>query len=176
MRMSAVHLCKRRAICSCCVHPLKLYGRCGRMSSAHSRPLHWRRIVTYTAGAAVVSNVPLIDNCVAMDDRLVYVCVPDDGSIDAHDRSVVGEITSAPFTTHKSDSHVAESVVDSAVISNSIAPVAVVESISATFPSPPGRSPQCSCVGRGHPLAGNPVVTVVVGPISRHPHPPFLRT
>ena len=147
-----------------------------RVTSTHSFSFHRRWLMADPVRPSVECNVPGVRDRIAANDRLVHVGVADDVSIYTHHRGVVCESISTPFAADKADAHVAESVIDSAVIPDAIAPVAIVEPIMPAVPAPPRRSPKCALVWRGHPLAWNPVVAVIaIGPVSWNPHPTFLR-
>jgi hypothetical protein len=66
----------------------------------------------------------------------------DDIAIHIHDRSVVGEVASAPFTADEADTHISEAIVHSAIIANVRTPVAVKEAVVSTLPTPIGRCPE----------------------------------
>ena len=175
--MSPIGLCVRRAICPRCLHMLQLRSCRRGVTSTHRFPLHRRRIMADSVRPSVECNVPGVRDGIAANDRLVHVRVADDVSIHAHHRGVVCESTAAPFPADKADAHVAEPVVDSAVIPDAIAPVAIVEPIMPAVPSPPRGSPKRALVWCRHPLAWHPVVAVIaIGPVSRNPHPALLRT
>jgi hypothetical protein len=149
----------------------------GRMASAHRCSFHRRRIVADSVWPSVECNMSVVHDGIVSNDRLIHVRVVDDGPIHAHHRGVVCKSAATPFAAYKANPHVAESVVDSAVISDAIAPVAIVEYIPAVTPAPPWRSPKRARIWCRHPLARNPVVAIIaVGPVTGYPHPAFLRT
>jgi hypothetical protein len=175
--MSTICLCVRRAINPCGLQMLQLRSCRRRVTSTHSFSFHRRWIMADSVRPSVEGNVPGVRDSIAANDRLVHVRVADDVSIHAHHRGVVCESTASPFPANEADAHVAEPVVDSAVIPDTITPVAIVEPIMPAIPSPPRRSPKRSLVRRRHPFAGHPVVAVIaVGPVTRNPHPTLLRT
>ena len=148
----------------------------GDVSAAHRGSLHWQWIVADPIGAAIESDVPLVRDCVAAHDRLVHICGVNDGCIHAHHRGVVRKLSSAPFAAHKADSHVSVTIVDAAIVADSIAPVAIMEPVAPVFPAPPRRGPESADVGSGDPLTRNPVVAIItIGPVTRRPQPTLLR-
>jgi hypothetical protein len=126
---------------------------------------------------SIESHVPGVRNGVGTNDRLVHVSIANDVSIHTHHCRVVCKPAAAPFPADKADAHVAVAVINTAVVPDAIAPIAIVKNVVAAVPSPPCRRPERSLVGRRHPLPGNPVVSVIsIGPITGNPHPAFLRT
>ncbi len=177
VRAPAIYLGVRRPVCPCCLHMLYLDRRGSRVPSAHCCPLHGTRIVSNAVRPSVKCHVPLVHDGVVANDRFIHVGIVDDVCINPHDRGVVGESVAAPLAACKADTHVTKSVIDSAVIPDTITPVAIVKSIMPSIPTPPWRRPESALIGSRHPLARNPVIAIVaVGPISRRPHPAFLRT
>jgi hypothetical protein len=135
------------------------------------------RLVINTTRTTRVSNVIVIDHSVVVNDRLVDIRVVDDRTVHVHNRRVVSEVTSAPFSTGKADTHVAKAVVHAAVESNVIAPIAVMKEIVAAFPSPVRGSPERTRVRRRYPRTRHPVITIwTVSPVARRPHQTLFRT
>lgn len=93
------------------------------------------------ARTAVVGYVPIVHNRVLPHDRVIHVGVMNDGSVYAHHSGVVCKSPVPPLTSDKADSHVPKAVIDSAVVSDLIAPVALMENILSVIPAPPRRSP-----------------------------------
>lgn len=175
--MSAIGLCVRRAISPRCLNVLLLHRRRRRVSSAHSCSFHRSGIVPNAARAAVVGHAGVVRDRVLANDGFIHVGVVDDRGIHPHHRRVVLKGSAAPFSTDKADAHVSEAVINSAVITDSIAPVTIVEDVVSAFPTPPRRSPQCAHIGRGHPFSRNPVVAVISPcPVAGRPHPAFFWT
>jgi hypothetical protein len=130
-------------------------------------------------GAAVVSNVVGIGYGVLFHNRTVDVGGVNDVHIYLRNRGVVGEGSTSPLAAEEADSPEAESVVDSSVVADVVAPVAIMESVLSPFESPVGRCPQGTRVRCGHPCAGNPIVIPVVGsvaPVTWRPHQVWLGT
>ena len=177
MRMSAVRLCVRCSIGPRGLYALQLDSCRRRVASTHRFSLDRRRIVADPVWRSVERHVPGVHNGVSANDRLVHESVANDVSVHTHHCRVVCKPAAAPFPADKADAHVAVAVINSAVVPDAIAPVAVVENVVAAVPSPPRRRPERSLVGRRHPLPWNPVVAVIsIGPITGNPHPTFLRT
>jgi hypothetical protein len=175
--MSPICLCVRRSISARRLHMLQL--NCGRrrVTPAHRFSLHRGRVVADSVRPSAKCHVPGVRNGIATNDRVIHVGVANDGPVHVHYRGVVCEVSAAPLAAYKADAHVSISVINSAVIPDAIAPVAIMENIMPAAPSPPSRSPKRALVRRRHPLAGNPVVAIIaIGPVSRNPHPAFLRT
>lgn len=135
------------------------------------------RIVPDSAGTTVIGNVTVTLNRILAHDAVVPVGVADDGWIYAHHCCVVCKSSAAPLSADKANSHISVAVVDSAVVSDLIPPVTVMEPVVTVVPAPPRRSPKRSLVRRRHPRTGNPIVAIIAPcPISGSPHPPFFRT
>ncbi len=96
---------------------------------AHCHPLLGSRIVPDSAGTTAVRDVVVIDDRSITDNRLITIGVPNNSVVHMHHRGVVSEVVAAPLPTDKADSHVAEAVVDAAVVSHMPAPVAFVKDI-----------------------------------------------
>lgn len=147
------------------------------MTHAHGCSFSRRWIVADSVRSSIESNSTLVGNGVVAHNFAIFIGVADPVSIDAHHSGVIGEPAISPFAARESDAHIAEAVVNSTVVPYLVAPVARVEDVAAVIPAPPGWSPQCSLVWSGNPLAGDPVISVVViRPISGCPHPALFRT
>jgi len=132
--------------------------------------------MTDAISTAVVGDVIVVDDGCVVDDCFVDVGVVDSRFIHMHDRPVIGEFAAAPLAANEADAHVAEAVVDAAVVSNVRTPVTGVENIESIRPAPIGRRPQRTLVGRGNPGAWNPEVAIIsISPVARSPHPSGLR-
>jgi hypothetical protein len=122
------------------------------------------------ARAACISYAAIIDDGRVPHDCLVHIGVVNDGPIHAHHSSVVREAVSAPLAAGKADAHVTEAIVDTAVIADVLAPVAVMEEVMSAFKAPVGGRPEVARLGSRHPGAGNPVITVLaVRPVAGGP-------
>ena len=147
------------------------------MPATHRRPLNRQRLMTNSVRPAIVGDVPFIRDGIAAHNRFVHIGIADDGGIHAHHRGVIGELSSAPLSADKTYSHVTIAIIDSAVVADAVSPVAVMKPIPSVFPTPPGRRPESANVRSGHPLTGDPVITVViVGPVTGRPQPTLFRT
>lgn len=146
------------------------------MTHAHGCAFSGCRIVADSVRPSIEGNATLVWNGVVAHDVAVFIGVADSVSIDVHHGGIIGKPAIAPFPADESDSHIAIAVVDSAVISNLVAPIALMKDVAAIIPAPPGWSPHCSFIRSGYPFAGNPVISIVViRPIARRPHPAFFR-
>jgi len=85
--------------------------------------------VVDAARAAAVCNVTVVDDGVPHNDGVVDVCIVNNGSIDANDVGVIGKTAAAPLAAGKADTHVAEAVVDAAIIADVAAPVTGMENV-----------------------------------------------
>jgi hypothetical protein len=94
-----------------------------------------RGLVSNAARSARIGHMPVIDDGGVMNDRFIPVDVVEAAAY-MHDRRVVEEVAAAPFAAGKADTHVAEAVVDAAVISYVRSPIAVVEQVMAAFKAP----------------------------------------
>jgi hypothetical protein len=133
-------------------------------------PLIRAAIVVDSAGAAAKGDVAVSDNVASIHTPTIkegHAAV----EAEMHHGSVVGKVTAAPFAADKADAAVAEAVVHATVVANVRPPVTSVEEVHAVLPTPVGRSPQVTGLGRGNPRSGNPVVAVIaVGPVTGGPH------
>ncbi len=128
--------------------------------------------------AAVVRNMIGIGHNALLHNRRVDVRHVDDTHVHARHRGVVGKRSAPPLAARKPNAAESEAVVHAAVVSNCLAPVAVMESVLPVVPSPVRRCPQRAAIGSRHPRARYPVViSVVVGirPIPWRPHQVRLR-
>jgi hypothetical protein len=133
-------------------------------------PFFRRGLVPDAARTACIGNAAIVDDGGVMHDRRIHIGVVNDGRIHAHHSRVVSEVATAPFASRKADAHVAESIVDAAVVADVGSPVAVVEEIVPTFKAPVGRRPEETWLGSRHPGAGNPVIAVLaVSPVAGGP-------
>ena len=76
------------------------------------------------ARAACVGYVAIVDDSGVMDDGLIHIGVVDDSPIHSNYGCVVGEVATAPLTTGEADAHVAEAIVDAAVVADVLSPIA----------------------------------------------------
>lgn len=146
------------------------------MARLHGSAFRRRGRVPDTAGAAAVSHVAAILNCVLAHDGFVHIGVVNDRPVHVNHCGVIGEGVSAPHAAHKSDAHVAEPVVHTAVVADLRSPVTRIEHILTSGPSPVRRCPERAFKRCGRPFAGNPVIAIVApGPVAGRPHPSCLR-
>jgi hypothetical protein len=92
------------------------------------------------------------------------------GVADVSDDAVVVEVVTMPVTALVTRSHIAESIVDTAIKSNIPAPIAMIETISPSAKTPVSRSPESSLVRRCSPGSWYPIIAVrSIAPVSRSP-------
>ena len=108
-----------------------------------------------------------------VDAGFVHVAVHPD--IHVHDRAVVEEMSTLPSPAFKPVTEVAIPVVDAAIETDFWSPIAGVEKITIIAPAPIAGSPQISGFGSEHPGSGDPVIIVVICPVTRHPDVIFAR-
>ena len=102
-----------------------------------------------------------------VDGAVIHV---DIGDVHIVDGTVIVETISAPIPALIAGADVAESVVNTAVVADILAPEAVVVLIHAAKKSPISRCPQEAHLRRPRPGAGHPVVALrSVAPISGRP-------
>jgi hypothetical protein len=154
---------------------LMLYLRGHRRNSLLARcgDFRGKRPASDAARPVVADAVRIVvDGGVVDDDRVrhgavIYVNV---GDGDIVDRTVVVETISTPVAALIADAHVAESIVNAAVVADMWTPISVVVAIPATDKSPIPRRPQVADFRRPRPCAGHPVVTLrSIAPISGCP-------
>src|SRR5579863_2275300 len=154
------------------LHVLQLRVGRGKMLFVECNSFLGSRIMVDSSRAAFVGDV-IVHNRGVMDDGLIHVCIVDDRFIHVHNRSVVLEIVVAPFTSDKAYSHVAEPVIDPAVVADMPSPIPWMEDVNIVIPAPVGRSPQCALIRSWNPGTRNPIVllsVVVVSRIARGPN------
>jgi hypothetical protein len=96
--------------------------------------------------------------------------IPHVAFIDVPSARVVEKIVSTPFAALKAGSGVAVSIADSTVVADVRTPIACVEAVVASFPSPIGWRPKHAGCRRPHPCPSGPEVTVrAVSPIAGSP-------
>ena len=119
-----------------------------------------------TCAAGGVSDGHIVDHCVG-DGAVVDVNVGDGDVVHA---AVVVEPVVAPVATLIAHTGIAVSVVDSAVIADVRAPIAVVISVASANPTPIAGRPQEAGLRRTRPCARHPVVALRrVCPVARRP-------
>jgi hypothetical protein len=135
------------------------------------------RVVMDAVRAAAEGYVAVTGDEASIDTLVILEGGVDVAVVHMHDRGVVVEVVAAPLSAGKADAAVTEAVVHAAVIAHVRAPVALMEAIATTFPTPVGGRPQRAFIRGGHPGAGNPVVaSVAVGPVTGSPHHAGLHT
>jgi hypothetical protein len=135
-----------------------------------------RRLMLNAAGAAAVGHMTVVDDGVIVNDGFVHIGGANDGGVHIRDGGVIGKSATSPFATGETDAHVAEAVVDAAVVADGRSPVAFMEEELPAGPAPVGRSPEESWFGRRNPGAGDPEVAIgTVGPIAGSPDQVGLR-
>src|SRR5215469_11269946 len=133
---------------------LRLRRDRGNMPFTFGRLLRGARSGRYSARAAVVADA-IVGIVVHHSDVVDVVNV---SHVDIVHRAVVIELSVVPAPAFVAVTKVAPPVVDAAVEPNCRAPVASVEDISATAPTPPRRSPEITHLGSQNPRSRNPVV------------------
>src|ERR1035441_9492276 len=106
------------------------------------KPLLRHRVVANATRATAVSNMPVVDNRVSLHDGAVDVGGVNESFIHVHDSSVIDKVVTTPHAAYKADAHVAEAVVDSAIVTDVRSPIAGMECIEAAGPAPIRRRPQ----------------------------------
>lgn len=156
---------------------LSLVGT-GSMLILHLR-LHWRSVFfmasrqfrgagshrqsTLPAGKADTRRAPVFTDRMAVD--VVHDC-----DVDVVDRTVVVKMAALPVAALVADTHVAEAVVDSAVVADVRTPVASVKSVMVMPVAPVARGPESPLIGSLNPHAGYPVVAALTPcPVPRRP-------
>jgi len=123
-----------------------------------------------------VGDTVVVDDGSVMDNCFIDIGIVDDGGIYVDHGRVVGEAITAPFATGEAKAHVTEAVVDAAIVADVPTPIAVMEDIVATLPSPVRRGPKESRLRHWDPSAGDPIVPVIaVSPVPRSPHQAVFR-
>jgi hypothetical protein len=129
--------------------------------------LRWSRACPDTLKSAVIAHPVegrVVDHTTVVDIRDVSVAY-------VIYRAVVGEFVTMPVTALVAPSDISKPVVDTAVISNIAAPVAMIEGVSAAAVPPISRRPESSRVRRGGPGSRHPVIASrSVAPVSRSPN------
>jgi hypothetical protein len=105
------------------------------------QPLFRARVVMDAAGTAAEGHVTVAGDEASIDTLVVLEGGVDVAAVHMHDRGVVVEVVTAPLTAGKADAAVTEAVVHAAVIAHVRPPVAFMEAIPATFPTPVGGRP-----------------------------------
>ena len=112
--------------------------------------------------SAIVCDMIGIGHNALLHNRIVHIGHIHDTHIHPRHRGVVGKRTAPPLAARESNAAEAESIVHAAVVSNGLAPIAVVEPVLPAIPSPVGRRPQRAAVWSRHPRARHPVVISVI--------------
>ena len=112
--------------------------------------------------AAVVSHVVRIQYSVAFHNRSIHISVVDDRFIHPHHSGVIGKHAAPPLAARKTDSAKAESVIDAAVVTHFVSPVAIVESILTAVPAPVRGGPKRAFVRSRYPGPRHPVVVAAI--------------
>jgi hypothetical protein len=121
---------------------LPLYGTGCGVSLCRELPLLRSRRVANAVRAARVGHAPVIHDRIVTYDRLIHVCIVNYRRVHTDDSGVVREASASPFAAGEADAHVAEAVVDAAIVADVRAPVASVEEIVAAFKAPVRRRPE----------------------------------
>src|SRR4029453_2046092 len=90
--------------------------------------------------------------------RAIDVGVVNDGSVHARHGGVITERVSFPSAAPVTIAGVAVAVVDASVKTDSRTPVALIKSINAVVPAPPGRRPKKTDRRRRAHDAGDPII------------------
>ena len=122
-----------------------------------------KRLASDASGAVVAgAAIRDVDGGVVDDDRVSYGAVIDLNIGDGYivDGTVVVETISVPVAALIAGAHVAESIVNAAVVANVPSPITVVVTVAAASRSPIARSPQITHLGWTRPRAGDPVIAL----------------
>ncbi len=146
-----------------------LHLRCHRRRMRFAQCLQFRRPGSHlNATGATVEAYPGFAS--APPANRVLVDVMHDVVVDIVDRAVVIEVAAAPVTALVSKAHVAETVVDAAIIAYVPTPVAAIKAVPVMPEAPVTRCPESPLVGSLDPRAGYPVIAHrSEGPITRCP-------
>src|SRR5215469_8933703 len=99
----------------------------------------------------------------SVHDRSV-VDVVNFGHVNVRNRPVVKEMSALPSPAFVAVAEVPVAVVDATVESDHRSPISGKESVTASFPSPVGRSPVIVRLRCQYPCARNPVIPILVIP------------
>lgn len=121
------------------------------MLLAVGHALFGARIVADAARAAAEGNAVVVDDRVVAHDGRIHIGVVNGVIVHAHDRSIVGKVMTAPFTTGKAYAHVAITVIHATVVAHVTAPVTGMEDVDTLTPAPVARSPKRTLVGSRYP-------------------------
>jgi hypothetical protein len=164
-----------------CCRPLVLHLRGHRRNALLTHGGVFRRQrPTSDASRPVVAGAV---NCGVVDGDVIDHCVSYSAVIHANvgdvhivDGTVIGETISAPVAALITDSNVAVSIVNPAVVTDMSAPVSVMVAIPAADESPVSGCPQEAHLRRLRPDARHPVIALrSVAPISGCPQIAFAR-
>src|ERR1019366_9451207 len=129
---------------------------CLYMAIALGKPLLRHRVVANATRTSAVGNMPVVANRVSLYDGAVNVGVMNKPFVHMHDCSVIDKVVTAPHAAYKADSHVAEAVIHTAVVTDVWSPIAGMEYIEPAGPAPIRRRPQSTFIGNRHPRTGYP--------------------
>ena len=141
LRMAAVVSCVESTVSSRSLEMLLLDVCRSLMPLAHGHPLFTAGIMTDTSRPAVISNVVVVNDRGVVHDRLIHVGVVNNRSIHIHNRGVICEFTAVPFSSHKADSHITESIIHTAIEANVRTPIARMKDVQTARPAPIGWCP-----------------------------------
>lgn len=143
----------------------------------HRTALIRRWIVPDTARPTRVCHTTVAHHFVLADHGAIDVGGVYVRFIHTHNGGVVFEVTLMPAASDKTNAHVSEPIVDTAVVANLTAPITRMENIKALLPPPIRRRPQRALVRSRNPRPWNPVVTfIAVSPVAGSPHQVRFRT
>jgi hypothetical protein len=127
LRMAAVVLHIRGAVAARRRFMLGLKGRAGHVLIMFRLTLFRRGIMMDAARAAAIGYVAVANHRGPVDNGPVNVCGVNEALIDVDHGRVVGEFMAAPYSPREPDPHIAESIVDAAVIADVRSPISVME-------------------------------------------------
>jgi hypothetical protein len=144
-RTPLIHRCKLLTVLRCCLPLLQLSSHGRHALLVYCGSFHRQRLSCHSSWAIVAGAAScIIDRNVVDDDRICDCAVihANVAGVYVVRRAVVIEAVSAPVPALIAGADVAESIINSAVIADVKAPVAVVIPVSAAGVSPIARSPQ----------------------------------
>jgi hypothetical protein len=147
-----------------------------RVTLVHRSCLFRCGTVRYPSRTSVVRNVVGVGHRISLNHRPINEGGVNDCGIHVDHCGVIRKVPATPLAARKSDTKVAAAVIDSAVIADLAAPVAIVKAIVAVVKAPVAGRPKSTLVRGRHPGAGNPeIVAFGVRPVARGPQQIRLR-
>jgi hypothetical protein len=155
-RLAVVDGCEQRVIRTCCLHVLRLRG--GR-----------RNVLLTCYGLFLRGRSRGSPARAAIEADVSYSHIVDDGFVvdvgDVHTTEivhgrVVAEDAASPVAALVAGAHIAETVIDAAVVSNMRPPIATVVDVRVLMPAPIARGPEQTDGRRLHPGSRHPVIAL----------------